>query len=79
MFYEQMVLAKKGPLGNVWLAAHWEKKLTKLQIIDTDVVDTVGLYTGWFEGKADQKNFFVFWARQGYQVVSWRWWEYGFE
>jgi hypothetical protein len=41
MFYEQMVLAKKGPLGKVWLAAHWEKKLTKAQIKETNIVDTV--------------------------------------
>lgn len=44
MFYEQMVLAKKGPLGKVWLAAHWEKKLTKAQIKETNIVDTVSKY-----------------------------------
>eukprot|EP01128_Nolandella_sp_AFSM9_P004272 TRINITY_DN1891_c0_g1_i1.p1 TRINITY_DN1891_c0_g1~~TRINITY_DN1891_c0_g1_i1.p1 ORF type:complete len:504 (+),score=172.11 TRINITY_DN1891_c0_g1_i1:1588-3099(+) len=41
MFYEQMVLAKKGPLGHVWLAAHWEKKVTKAQVQDTEILDTV--------------------------------------
>eukprot|EP01125_Pyxidicula_operculata_P020867 TRINITY_DN7840_c0_g1_i1.p1 TRINITY_DN7840_c0_g1~~TRINITY_DN7840_c0_g1_i1.p1 ORF type:complete len:512 (-),score=112.76 TRINITY_DN7840_c0_g1_i1:91-1626(-) len=40
MFYEQMVLAKKGPLGHVWLAAHWEKKLSKAQIAQTNLKDT---------------------------------------
>jgi len=44
MFYEQMVLAKKGPLGKVWLAAHWEKKLTKAQIKETNIVETVSEY-----------------------------------
>ena len=37
MFYAQLVLAKKGPLAKIWLAAHWDKKLTKQQIVDTDV------------------------------------------
>mmetsp|Transcript_34292 Transcript_34292/g.77518 ORF Transcript_34292/g.77518 Transcript_34292/m.77518 type:complete len:109 (-) Transcript_34292:1235-1561(-) len=26
MFYSQIILAKKGPLGKIWLAAHWDKK-----------------------------------------------------
>jgi cohesin complex subunit SCC1 len=42
MFYEQLVLAKKGPLGKVWLAAHWEKKLTKAQVKETNIPETVG-------------------------------------
>lgn len=42
MFYEQMVLAKKGPLGHVWLAAHWEKKVTKQQVQDTALLPTLG-------------------------------------
>jgi hypothetical protein len=29
MFYHEFVLAKKGTLGKVWLAAHWEKKLSR--------------------------------------------------
>jgi len=41
MFYEQFVLAKKGPLGRVWLAAHWEKKLTKPQVKNFDIVATI--------------------------------------
>ena len=28
-FYCQYVLAKKGPLGNIWLAANMDKKLSK--------------------------------------------------
>ena len=31
MFYAHFVLAKKGPLARIWLAAHWDKKLTKAQ------------------------------------------------
>ena len=41
MFYSQFVLAKKGPLGRIWLAAHWDRKLTKAQIFQTDIQDSV--------------------------------------
>ncbi len=41
MFYGAFVLAKKGPLAKVWLAAHWDKKLTKAHIFETDVEQTV--------------------------------------
>eukprot|EP00047_Mylnosiga_fluctuans_P010983 m.19072 g.19072 ORF g.19072 m.19072 type:complete len:506 (+) comp3399_c0_seq3:56-1573(+) len=39
MFYSEYVLAKKGPLGKVWLAAHWNKKLTRAMIAKSDVVE----------------------------------------
>ena len=42
MFYSQLLLAKKGPLSKVWLAAHWEKKLNKAAILSTDIKATVG-------------------------------------
>ncbi|EJW69894.1 hypothetical protein WUBG_19199, partial [Wuchereria bancrofti] len=32
---------KKGPLAKIWLAAHWEKKLSKAQIYETNVQDAV--------------------------------------
>ena len=41
MFYGTLVLAKKGPLAKVWLAAHWDKKLTKAHVFETDVESTV--------------------------------------
>jgi hypothetical protein len=44
MFYSQLLLAKKGPLGKVWLAAHWEKKLNKQAILQTDIKATVGAW-----------------------------------
>jgi hypothetical protein len=40
MFYSQLILSKKGPLGKIWLAAHFEKKLTKAQIFSTDIANT---------------------------------------
>jgi cohesin complex subunit SCC1 len=41
MFYSQYILARKGPLGKIWLAAHFEKKLTKSQIFATDITESV--------------------------------------
>lgn len=42
MFYSQIILAKKGPLGKVWLAAHWgDKKLGRPQIFSTDIANSV--------------------------------------
>lgn len=41
MFYSQIILAKKGPLGKIWLAAHYEKKLNKTQIYTTDIAESV--------------------------------------
>jgi len=41
MFYSFHVLAKKGPLAKVWLAAHWDKKLTKQQVFQTDIPTSV--------------------------------------
>lgn len=41
MFYSQHVLAKKGPLGKVWLASVWPKRLTKTQIFQADIVSYV--------------------------------------
>lgn len=37
MFYTHAILTKRGPLARLWLAAHWDKKLTKAQIFETDV------------------------------------------
>ncbi|KAK1372723.1 Sister chromatid cohesion 1 protein 4 [Heracleum sosnowskyi] len=37
MFYSQFILAKKGPLGTIWIAAHLERKLRKNQVADTDI------------------------------------------
>lgn len=37
MFYSDSILCRKGPLAAIWLAAHWERKLTKQQITNTDI------------------------------------------
>ncbi|ONK56901.1 uncharacterized protein A4U43_C10F14450 [Asparagus officinalis] len=41
MFYSQFILAKKGTLGTIWIAAHLERKLKKNQVADTDIGDSV--------------------------------------
>ena len=41
MSYGTFVISKKGPLAKVWLAAHWDKKLTKAHIFETDLGQTV--------------------------------------
>ena len=41
MFYSQAILARKGPLGKIWLAAHFDKKLSKNQIFSTDISASV--------------------------------------
>lgn len=41
MFYANFVLAKKGPLARVWLAAHWEKKLSKAHVFETDLQSSI--------------------------------------
>ncbi|EPX72114.1 mitotic cohesin complex [Schizosaccharomyces octosporus yFS286] len=41
MFYSEAILSKKGPLAKVWLAAHWEKKLSKVQTLHTDIEQSV--------------------------------------
>lgn len=41
MFYTEVVLGRKGPLARVWLAAHSEKKLTKAQIVETNIAESI--------------------------------------
>jgi len=41
MFYAHFVLSKKGPLARIWLAAHWDKKLTKAHVFETNIEGSV--------------------------------------
>ncbi|XP_055871638.1 double-strand-break repair protein rad21 homolog isoform X2 [Biomphalaria glabrata] len=41
MFYASFVLNKKGPLAKIWLAAHWDKKLTKAHVFETNIDSSV--------------------------------------
>ena len=41
MFYHVQILAKKGPLGTIWIAAHHDKRLKRSQVFETDVGETI--------------------------------------
>ncbi|XP_014745560.1 PREDICTED: double-strand-break repair protein rad21-like protein 1 [Sturnus vulgaris] len=41
MFYVHLLINKRGPLAKIWLAAHWEKKLTKAHIFECNLEATV--------------------------------------
>ncbi|KAK7877900.1 hypothetical protein WMY93_031429 [Mugilogobius chulae] len=41
MFYTQLFTSKKGPLAKIWLAAHWERKLTKAHVFECNLENTV--------------------------------------
>ena len=43
MFYSQCLLSSKGPLGAIWVAGYFFKRLKKRQITDTDICSSVGL------------------------------------
>ncbi|CAN4079122.1 unnamed protein product [Withania somnifera] len=42
MFYSQLLLSKKGPLGTIWIAAHCHKRLKKEQVQQTNITASVG-------------------------------------
>uniref|UniRef100_A0AAY4EEJ2 Rad21/Rec8-like protein N-terminal domain-containing protein n=1 Tax=Denticeps clupeoides TaxID=299321 RepID=A0AAY4EEJ2_9TELE len=41
MFYTHLFTSKRGTLARIWLAAHWEKKVTKAQVFDLNLETTV--------------------------------------
>lgn len=41
MFFSTYVLTKKGPLAKVWLAAHWDKRLTRNEVKVVDLCETI--------------------------------------
>ncbi|KAI9093042.1 Rec8 like protein-domain-containing protein [Phlyctochytrium arcticum] len=41
MFYTDSLLSRKGKLAKVWLAANWERKLSKSQFMSTDIQQSV--------------------------------------
>ncbi|XP_078412401.1 double-strand-break repair protein rad21 homolog [Cetorhinus maximus] len=41
MFYATLFLSKRGPLAKIWLAAHWDKKLTKAHVFECNLETTV--------------------------------------
>ncbi|XP_020560496.1 double-strand-break repair protein rad21-like protein 1 isoform X3 [Oryzias latipes] len=41
MFYTHLFTSKRGSLAKIWLAAHWEKKLTKPHVFECNLETTV--------------------------------------
>ncbi|XP_051965297.1 double-strand-break repair protein rad21-like protein 1 [Xyrauchen texanus] len=41
MFYAQLFTSKRGTLAKIWLAAHWEKKITKAHVFECDLENTI--------------------------------------
>ncbi|KAI9518034.1 hypothetical protein NQZ68_041850 [Dissostichus eleginoides] len=41
IFYTQLFTSKRGPLSKIWLAAHWERKLTKAQVFECNLETTI--------------------------------------
>jgi hypothetical protein len=39
--FSQSIFAKKGPLAKIWLACHWERKLSKQNVISTDIPKSI--------------------------------------
>lgn len=50
MFFETRFLTKKAELAAVWLAAHWERKLSKQQVNAANIVLLVGTAVNPFFG-----------------------------
>jgi len=47
MFYEAQILCQHGQLGKVWIAAHWDKKLSKTtlsQVSSSNIVKDAGTW-----------------------------------
>ncbi|KAM4736737.1 double-strand-break repair protein rad21-like protein 1 [Anableps anableps] len=41
MFFTQLFTSKRGPLAKIWLAAHWEKKVTKAHVFECNLETSV--------------------------------------
>jgi cohesin complex subunit SCC1 len=41
MFYSETLLSKTGPLARVWLSANIERKLTKQNVLQTNIENSV--------------------------------------
>ena len=41
MFYTQLFSSKRDSLARVWLAAHWDRKVTKAHVFDCNLESTI--------------------------------------
>jgi len=42
----EVILHKQGPLSRVWLAAHWDRKLSKSQLLQTSIPSSIDVLIG---------------------------------
>lgn len=47
MFYSTQILAKKGPLGTIWIAAHLDRRLKRSQVFEANIASSVGELREW--------------------------------
>lgn len=40
------ILHKQGPLSRIWLAAHWDRKLSKSQLLQTNIPSSIDILVG---------------------------------
>ena len=50
MISNDAFLHKQGPLARVWIAAHWERKLSKSQFLQTPIPSNVDMIVEEDEG-----------------------------
>ncbi|KAH7305318.1 Rec8 like protein-domain-containing protein [Stachybotrys elegans] len=43
MFYSETLLQKNGPLARIWLSAHLERKLSKNQVLQSNIADSIAI------------------------------------
>ncbi len=69
MFYAHFVLAKKGPMARIWLAAHWDKKLTKAHVYETNIEKSVeGILQVW-NSETISLSFSVWFSRPKFSFI----------
>jgi hypothetical protein len=67
MFYSHTILARKSPLGTVWIAAHLERKIKKPQIDSIDIPS----YAGSFRSSPPRRSLAVPTRRSYFPSTLW--------
>ncbi|WFD23982.1 sister chromatid cohesion protein 1 [Malassezia equina] len=52
MMFHDVILHKQGPLSRVWIAAHWDRKLSKSQLLQTSIPSSIDVLVGQDEEAA---------------------------
>ncbi|CAK7895747.1 hypothetical protein CAAN1_03S00320 [[Candida] anglica] len=54
--YSDLLLSKQGPLAHVWLAANYDRKLSKQQLLNTSIIKSSQYITGSSSGLNDSST-----------------------